>query len=570
MNAFIPKFIYKDSFDRNANIQFVALTISAATAGLYMAITNKIPKLTKKIWICFIALVLFTALSTILGKNIIGSLIGDTGRYTGLISLWSLLVISLYFAAIGMDKFTHYLPYLILGIFTVELLGVLQQFKLITLPGDGGFGSTLGNIDFLSALVGTTLPLIMLLIGKRHLAYRILLIILPVFSLFLIYKLGPKQGYMDLLIFIIFFLIYRFRTKIKRFSFSLNYLTYGTWALILLWIEAMLVIPLAKIPFPFITHEAQVVIRTTFWQSGIKMFIQNPLFGVGPDNFGYYYDETRSLYSFDTHEFLITNDAHSSVIQSFATLGIFSMLCFAALLLILIRSLFINYQKYPNHRKTFYWLGVFFFLFITNSNISVITQPHKYLFWALAGFSIGAAYSEGFIRKSRKIIQIPIRVGIACVAALSIFIAGNFVYAQYKFSSSLEIYSRQLKPDYNFSSYLPCLIYYEPQIGLSTFNMTDVEKQDVTKRFASKAISLNPRCLGAKLALTRISFKERDIPTAKKLVYDLLEQAPARRDVLSLAAIYAITQNDYPLQRKLISQGQKLDFIDSQTATAVK
>jgi hypothetical protein len=47
----------------------------------------------------------------------------------------------------------------------------------------------------------------------------------------------------------------------------------------------------------------------------------------------------------------------------------------------------------------------------------------------------------------------------------------------------------------------------------------------------------------------------------------LLDQAPARRDVLSLAAIYAITQNDYPLQKKLISQGQKLDLIDTQTVT---
>ena len=222
MIAFIPKFIYKDSFDRNANIQFFALTISAAGAGLYMAITNNVPKLTKKIWLSVGAIFLFTLLSTIFGKNIIGSMIGDTGRYTGLISLWGLLVISLYFAAIGMDRFTHHLPYFILGIFIVELLGVLQQFKLITLPGDGGFGSTLGNIDFLSALVGTTLPLIMLLIGKRHIAYRILLIVLPIFSLFLIYKLGPKQGYMDLLIFIIFLLIYKFRNKIKRFNFSLN------------------------------------------------------------------------------------------------------------------------------------------------------------------------------------------------------------------------------------------------------------------------------------------------------------------------------------------------------------
>ena len=317
--ACIPRFIYKETFDRNANIQFVALAISASGAGLYMAITNRIPKLTKKIWIALLAVFAFTAISTFFGKNIIGSLIGDTGRYTGLISLWSLLIIGLYFATIGMDRFNHYFPYLIFGIFLVEFLGLLQQFKLIVLPGDGGFGSTMGNIDFLSAWVGTTIPLIMLLVGRRNLVYRFLLFTMPPLSLFLIIKLAPKQGYIDLLIFAVFFLAYKFRAKIKRSNLSLNYLSYGTWALMLLWIEAMLVIPLAKIPFPFITNEAQVVVRTTFWQSGVKMFLSAPFFGVGPDNFGYHYEQTRSLYSYKTNEFVITNDAHSSVIQSFAT-----------------------------------------------------------------------------------------------------------------------------------------------------------------------------------------------------------------------------------------------------------
>jgi O-antigen ligase len=528
-----------------------------------MAITNRIPKLTKKIWITLVALFIFTAISTFLGKNIIGSMIGDTGRYTGLISLWSLVLIGLYFATIKVDRFNHYFPYLIFGVFLVEFLGLLQQFKLIVLPGDGGYGSTLGNIDFLSAWIGTTVPLIMLLVGRRNIAYRILLIIMAPLSIFLLYKLGAKQGYVDLIIFAAFFLIYKIRTKIKRANFSLNYLSYGTWALTLLWIEAMLVIPLAKIPFPFITNEDQVVIRTTFWQSGIKMFIANPLFGVGPDNFGYHYDETRSLYSYKTNEFLITNDAHSSVIQSFATLGIFSMLVFAFLLLILVRSLFINYQKYPNHRKTFYWLGAFYFIFISNANISVITLPHKYLFWALASFSIGAAYSDGFIDKSRKIIQIPMRVVIACIAALSLFITGNYIFAQYKVSTSLALVNNKKSANYDFSRYLPCIFYFETQTGIDTFKMSDKEKQAVVKQNAKKQLASNPRCINAKISLTRIAFSERDIPTAKKLVYELLDQAPGRRDVISIASIYALTQNDYPLQRKLISQGQKLDLFDS-------
>jgi len=560
--ACIPRFIFKESFDRNANAQFVALAISATGAGAYLVIKNKIPKLSKKIWITLAALFLSTAISTVAGGNIIGSMVGDVGRYTGLISLYSLLLIAIYFATVGMDRFNHYLPYFIMGLFIVNFLGLLQQFKLIVLPGDGGFGSTLGNIDFLSAWIGTTLPLIMLLVGRRHLAYRILLIIMPPLSLFLIYKLGPKQGYMDLLIFTFFLLIYKFRAKIKRFPLTLNQFSIGASALTLLWIEAMIVIPLAKIPLFFITNEAQVVVRTTFWLSGVKMFFTRPFFGVGPDNFGYYYDQHRSLYSFKSNEFLVTNDAHSSVIQSMATLGIFAMLAFTFLLLILIRSLYINYNKYPNHRPTFYWLGVFFLLFITNSNISPITIQHKYLFWALAGFSIGAAYSNGVISGVRKVIQIPIRAGVASVAALAIFIAGNFVYAQIKFDLGLAKIAKASTPTYQISSYLPCLIYFGPQNGLMTYKKDEKVALAITKANAKKALALNPRCLEAKMDLTRVAFKETDIPNAKKLVYELLEQAPARRDVISLASIYALTQNDTSLMTKLVSQGRKLDLLD--------
>ena len=562
--ACIPKIFFPASFDRNANAQFVALAISATGAGAYLVIKNKIPKLTKKIWISLAVLFLSTAVSTITSGNIIGSMVGDVGRYTGLISLYSLLIIAIYFATIGMDRFTHYLPYFIMGVFTVSFLGLLQQFKLIVLPGDGGFASTLGNIDFLSAWIGTTLPLIMLLVGKRHVAYRVLLIFMPPLSLFLIYKLGPKQGYMDLLIFTFFLAMYKFRRKIKKFSISLNQFSFVASALTLLWIEAMLVIPIVKIPIPFIVNEAQVLIRSTFWTSGISMFLSKPFLGVGPDNFGYHYEQHRSLYSFKTNEFLITNDAHSSVIQSIATLGIFSMLAFIALLIILIRSLYINYNRYPRHRATFYWLGVFFLLFITNSNISPITLPHKFLFWALAGFSIGAAYKNGLTVNVRKVIQIPIRAGIASVTALSLLISLNFALDQVKFDLALEQAKKQKTPTYTLSNYIPCLVYYNTQENLLTFKFKSNEKmrRATAKQSAEKALDLNSRCLAAKMALTKIAFLERDIPTAKKLVYELLEQAPARRDVINLASIYALTQNDFPLQRKLIRQGQKLDFIE--------
>jgi hypothetical protein len=144
-----------------------------------------------------------------------------------------------------------------------------------------------------------------------------------------------------------------------------------------------------------------------------------------------------------------------------------------------------------------------------------------------------------------------------------LFITGNYVVAQYKVTTALALVNKKKSVDYDFSSYLPCIFYFETQAGIDSFEMSDKAKQAVVKRNAKKQLALNPRCINAKISLTRIAFTERDIPTAKKLVYELLDQAPGRRDVISLASIYALTQNDYPLQRKLISQGQKLDLFES-------
>jgi hypothetical protein len=69
--ACVPRYIFKDSFDRNANVQLIALAISAGCTGLFMALTNRVPKLNKKIWISLAAVFLFTTISTFTGKNII-------------------------------------------------------------------------------------------------------------------------------------------------------------------------------------------------------------------------------------------------------------------------------------------------------------------------------------------------------------------------------------------------------------------------------------------------------------------------------------------------------------------
>jgi hypothetical protein len=54
-----------------------------------------------------------------------------------------------------------------------------------------------------------------------------------------------------------------------------------------------------------------------------------------------------------------------------------------------------------------------------------------------------------------------------------------------------------------------------------------------------------------------------DWQPAKLLVNNILEIAPARREVISIAAVYALKSGDQELQKRLVSQGEFLGLINA-------
>ena len=84
--ALIPVGIFPNAFDKNATIQFIALSIIAVLFGAlilkrrnHFVFSGKIIGL---IWFTFAAFIA----SALMGPDFIGSMTGDTGRFTGAIS----------------------------------------------------------------------------------------------------------------------------------------------------------------------------------------------------------------------------------------------------------------------------------------------------------------------------------------------------------------------------------------------------------------------------------------------------------------------------------------------------
>ena len=550
--AHIPTQLSAGAFDRNAAPQFILLSITAVIASIFLFLKKRIA-LSAPVGIALAILFSSTLISLIFSESIVTGLIGDTGRFAGMVSLWSLLIIALAFTQFNKEAFAKAAFGASAGIVAVTTLGFLQSFDWITLPTGAGAGSTLGNLDFLSAWIGTTIALVYLFF--KGLGYRLWVFIayLAISGLTLC-KIGAKQGPFDFILIATLILTFKGAQLLGMGKLSARALkTIATFAL-LLWSEAIYLIPMAQIKIPGISGDVNVQIRSDFWYSAGQMFFQHLGFGVGPDNYGSYYEKYRSLNSVRTTEFVVANDAHSSMMQTFATLGIFATLAFLALTLMVIYSL-INLAK-REVSKTYTLLLISFIAFYTNSLISPMTLPNKVIFWAIAGFAIGQDLRTREFSASRPVL-LPTRV-IALAATLAISIpTALFGQSFFALNAAMSRIENAEKVEYQVSRALPCVIYTGAQL-------TAVQESGGNPVDAAKEIiKSHPRCLDALGLLANDAIFRKDYVAAKPYIYALLDVAPARQSVVRLAAMYAVATNDKQLQLLLSSQGIKLGLIET-------
>jgi len=548
--AYLPHGIFNNAFDRNAGPQFVGLCISAVVLGILALLKKERSKVTKTTLVGFVGLLIFSLISWLTSGNLITGLTGDTGRYNGLASLFCLLIIAFYFSQMVEASFDRTLKVMLLGIVALDLLGLLQDFNLIQIPTGGGVGSTLGNLDFLSAWLGTTFLMFALLkIEKRK--KQIFLSIFAIFSIFLMVRIGAKQGIVDFILIGAALAIYSIRSRIPRFVLDKNIWTALGTFFVLLWCEVIYLVPIAKLPVPGVGGDVNVTIRSDFWYSGAAMFFHHLWLGVGPDNYGYYYEKYRSLSSVRKTESVISNDAHSAMVQTLSTLGIFAIIAIIVLIVALIRSLIVLVEANPELRRRYAIFALFFFVYLTNSLISPITLPNKFAFWALAGYVIGQAalVSDG--------IELPplSKIVPAVMILVVIFTGVEFTWASLKFMVQQDRATFKEKVSYSYSPWLACNINFNAQMALATDSGTD------PMVIAATAVRSNPRCIAAQELLAIGYIQRADYVNAKPHVYELLDLAPGRQEIVRIAAEYAVRSKDSIMQSILVHQGLRLGII---------
>jgi hypothetical protein len=282
---------------------------------------------------------------------------------------------------------------------------------------------------------------------------------------------------------------------------------------------------------PVLGNDIQVKIRANFWIDGIRQFFSHPLFGVGPDQYGNYYEKYRTITDVQKYPNVLSNDAHSAAVQTLATLGIVGSVLYLVLIAIVIRSLLILWDNRVIERKIVFALALYLAVYLTNSFISPITPSHKYLMWAVCGFIVGRVYINN---ESKSKITAKFAYAITAVALISCI--ATFSAAQISYLTAVEDFSRHQdqKSSYQTNPAIPCFMYFDAE-----FYMLKNNGPQAPLELANEKLKANPRCVAALIAIAQAAANSDDQETLGLYVSQLNEVAPYRSTTLSLSMFYA-------------------------------
>ena len=551
--AHLPVRVFPHIFDKNAAPQFLTLIAVSTAMGGYILFRGQL-FLTHR-YIRNLILVLGTVLITcaLLSGNIVSSFTGDTGRYAGVVSLMALVIVAIYHSQFSATDIYKLITIYVGVSFLVVLIGLAQHFNLVELPGDAGLTSTLGNQDFYAAFVGISMPLYFFLSLHASRRKKIILLAGVLISFYSLILSTPLQSYVDIAFTLIGAAIYLLRKRIPRRNMTLNVRTFLATFGLIIWAEIIFLVPFLGSWIPVLGNDVQVKIRSNFWLAGTKQFFSHMLFGVGPDQYGNHYEEFRTVLDAKNYERILSNDAHSASVQTLATLGIAGTLVLLLFVALLARSFFIAWDKNPEARIWLYAIAVFFFVYMTNSFVSPITKPTKFLMWGLAGWVVGKAYQ-------RKVEEggVGLRFPVAAFLVVIVSVGSLFGIAQWKYSQAFEKYAHaQNKPhSYQFNPFIPCVMYFEGQ-----FHIIERQKLENVLDLARKQIEANPRCVSAHIILAQYYKGVGDMNSLGRQLEQLLNIAPLRVEVLRMGLEYASKVGDVDLYNRLQARFSKLGLI---------
>jgi hypothetical protein len=383
---------------------------------------------------------------------------------------------------------------------------------------------TLTNPNFTSAYLGTSIAayLCTSIFNKRNQIIKHFIVLGC--TIFLLYKTESLQGYLILLISFLIFGIY-WQKEIVSFvgKFKLNLL-----AIVILLLLAFNF----KMLLDWLTLNGSIRQRFSYWRLSIRIWKDNPFFGIGLDNIRNYSTKYRDL-SLVKQEGIFTapDRSHNVLIDHFVNGGIFAGICW--LTFILVTSYFairnLNSNKQGRASRNYLFIVIIWFSYLVQSLISVDHLALTLLGYISAGFIIGNTSSS---RQQSVVQRKSVKKWVIKIQIFAILLFTLFFLVYSIFIIKFEYYSYQYL--YKNNSSVLNKIYNSKVIVPQTL-------EDVTVKIS----------------------QTKDFEGANYFAIKLLDHSPSSHQAYYIKSVYLESKNDIYGARNEMLKALKIDKFNS-------
>jgi hypothetical protein len=326
------------------------------------------------------------------GAGISDQIWGAFGRNTGLVAYLCLSLILIASAILGSsDVLLKTFQFFIAAGSISTLYAIAQRFNVDPFPTFTIYRpvvSFFGNPNFQAAFSAMTLICAVGLFFAKESStiFRVLLIVYMEATIFVIFETQSLQGIVVSILGILVFSGIRTFTDPQYFGLRKLY---------------SIVVPLLSIisvagtlnhgPLSRFLYKESVAARGDFWRAGIKMATDHPIFGVGLDNYGNFYMQSRDSKTISRDASGMADAAHNVFIDFAANGGVILFVGYVALIsytLLCARKALQNSKSFDPLLATLIaiWVG-----YIAQSVISINQLGVAVWGWIFAGLIIGYA-----------------------------------------------------------------------------------------------------------------------------------------------------------------------------------
>lgn len=313
-----------------------AFLVFLTGVGTLVLLSRKQIQSNKSVLGLLILLWLLHLVSTIFSLDILNSVVGLYGRYTGslyFITSWVLLII-LIWNAVKQDETRRMtlLRVLVFDSLAVSVLGILQYFDFAYYGGvNPGIRSIIpsfiGNQNFFGMFLVGVLPAIVLLgaqaKGKVAQYYYILVGVISLWALILSGSRGALLGFGAMSLVLLFTLIFRKFPKKAWIGVMGMIVTAG------LFYGAFFALTRSNSVEGVAAAQQTTQTRYIIWADSLKVIAQSPVVGTGSGNFFIAFEKLRDITLAGSERF---DDAHNLFLNIAATTGLPALAVFLVII----------------------------------------------------------------------------------------------------------------------------------------------------------------------------------------------------------------------------------------------